>query len=516
LELLEYVGILRRFWRSTVALVAASLAVAITLVFVLPDAFTAQVQVFLTVLVGNSGADLASGSNYSQNQVDSYAKVATTPVVLTPVIAQLAMVDTTPADLAEHISVSVPVGTSIMVISVEAADAQSAASIANAIGTHLVEAVEDLSPVSAEGKRLVRASVISEASAPKDRSFPSTRNFLIIGLLVGLVLGIGQAALRFLLDKRIHGEEDIEQMTESPIMGRIGLDPELIETDAARAAVSKLTAEDYRRLRTNLQFINSELEGDGQAFVITSSVPGEGKTTISMNLATVLAEAGESVLLVDGDLRRPRIAAYLGLESRVGLTTVLIGRAKPGDVLQKTSVPNLTVMGSGAIPPNPSELLASNAMKQVINTASKLFRYIIIDSAPLLPVTDAAILARQTAGALIVVSAEQTTSPQLETALESIESANGTTLGVVLNKVRRERKGYGSKYGYYHDYGYAEDQADLVSREPVPAVTQPPAAQAPAPQAARPATSQQQAPISPTPAPRHVVQQPVSARMRQG
>jgi Mrp family chromosome partitioning ATPase len=157
-------------------------------------------------------------------------------------------------------------------------------------------------------------------------------------------------------------------------------------------------------------------------------------------------------------------------------------------------------------------------MKQVINTASKLFRYIIIDSAPLLPVTDAAILARQTAGALIVVSAEQTTSPQLETALESIESANGTTLGVVLNKVRRERKGYGSKYGYYHDYGYAEDQADLVSRETAPPVGQQSAAQTSS------ATPHQQIPLSPTPAPRHAArqliqqpdQQPVSARMRQG
>ncbi|MDR1711329.1 MAG: polysaccharide biosynthesis tyrosine autokinase [Propionibacteriaceae bacterium] len=465
MEFSDYIGVLRRFWRSIAAITIASLAVAAVLVYTLPKAYTAQVQVFLTVLTGNSGGDLASGANYSQNQVDSFAKVATTPLVLDPVISELQLADMTSSRLAGFVSVSVPTGTAIMQISARAADADSAAQIANAVGRSLVNAVSDLSPTSTDGKNLVRATVIAEAVPPTGHSFPQERNFLIMGLAIGLGLGLGQALLRYVLDKRIHDEDEITEITDAPIMGRIGMDPELESTTAGRASVSKLTAEDYRRLRTNLQFINAGQEG-GQAFVVTSSVPGEGKTTISLNLATVLAEAGETVLLVDGDLRRPRIAKYLGLESNVGLTTVLIGKANPGDVLQQTSVPNLTVMASGAIPPNPSELLASTAMVQLVATASKLFRYIIIDSAPLLPVTDAAILARQTDGALVVATARSTTVPQLEAALESIDTAKGKAIGIVINKLRRDRRSLGgSKYGYYYEYGYYEDGTESATEQ---------------------------------------------------
>ncbi|MDR1431243.1 MAG: CpsD/CapB family tyrosine-protein kinase, partial [Propionibacteriaceae bacterium] len=208
-------------------------------------------------------------------------------------------------------------------------------------------------------------------------------------------------------------------------------------------------------------FIAADETNVGRAFVISSSLPGEGKTTISLNLATVLAEAGERVLLIDGDLRRPRIAKYLGLETKIGLTTVLIGKASPGDVLQKTQIKNLTVMASGGVPPNPSELLASKGMEQLLDTARNLFNYIIVDSAPLLPVTDAAILSRQTDGIIVVGDVSGTTVPQLETALDSVRSANGTVLGIVLNKLNRERRSHSQRYGYYY-YGqeyYEENES---------------------------------------------------------
>jgi capsular exopolysaccharide synthesis family protein len=201
-----------------------------------------------------------------------------------------------------------------------------------------------------------------------------------------------------------------------------------------------------------MQFVGSADEDRGKTMVVTSSVPGEGKTTIAVNLATVLAEAGSAVLLIDGDLRRPRIARYMGLEATVGLTTVLVGWASPADVLQSTRFPNLTVMPSGVIPPNPSELLASRAMKQLLDSAARHFDYTVVDCAPLLPVTDAAVLSRQTDGALVVADMQQATAPQLRFALGEIERANGAILGLVLNKVKTGPRGSGNYYGY-HEYG---------------------------------------------------------------
>jgi capsular exopolysaccharide synthesis family protein len=361
--------------------------------------------------------------------------------------------DSTARELADHVQVTIPDGTSIMVIKVTDPDAQAASSIAGAIGESLVDAVADLAPAANDGRELVRATVISPAGTAL-KTFPRIRYVLLIAAGAGLILGLGQAALRFNLDKRIHNDDDVADVTDAPVMGRIALD-----TAAEPDAVTPSThgGEDFRRLRTNLQFIGQETKGQGQAFVVTSPLPGEGKTTVALRLATVLAQAGEHVLLIDADLRRPQIAKRLGLEGAVGLTTLLIGRAGEADVLQATAQNGLTVMASGSIPPNPSELLASATMTQVLAAARKIFRYIIIDTSPLLPVTDAAILAHQTDGALVIINSQKTTTPQLRAALESIDAAKGKVLGLIVNKIKRERRGYGSKYDYYYQYEYVAD-----------------------------------------------------------
>jgi capsular exopolysaccharide synthesis family protein len=451
LELSDFFNVLRRFWKSCALVVAAALGVAFVLTLVLPKQYTAKADVFVTVMLGNSGGDLASGANYAQNQVESFREVATEPFVLDRAIEKLGLTDTDAAALAADVSVSVPAGTSIMTVSAQRPDPESAAQVVDAVAESLVTAVGELAPTSSEGKELVRATILADAKAPSGHSFPSTTTFLSVGLLLGLLAGVGQALLRHLFDKRIRDESQLEELTPAPIMGRIGLDPQLIDSHQP-ATVSRITAEDYRRLRTNMQFVGTSDETRGKTLVITSSAPGEGKTAIAVNLATVLAEAGETVLLIDGDLRRPRIAQYLGLESSVGLTTVLIGWASPGEVLQNSRVANLTVMPSGVIPPNPSELLASRAMKQLLDSAGRHFDYTIVDCAPLLPVTDAAILARQTDGALLVADVQTATIPQVRFALDEIERANGSIIGLVLNKVRSGAKGTGSYYGY-QEYG---------------------------------------------------------------
>ena len=172
-------------------------------------------------------------------------------------------------------------------------------------------------------------------------------------------------------------------------------------------------------LRTNLQFV--DVDKDSKVFVVTSSLPAEGKTTTATNMAITLAQAGQRVLLIEADLRRPKVAENLRLETAVGLTTVLVGKIGLEDAIQEyAAVPNLSVLTSGAIPPNPAELLQSQAMAEVLVQLRKTFDVVIVDAPPLLPVTDAALLTAQSDGALLVVRHGKTTKEQVKHSMERL------------------------------------------------------------------------------------------------
>ena len=204
--------------------------------------------------------------------------------------------------------------------------------------------------------------------------------------------------------------------------------------------------------------------------VVTSSLPGEGKSTTTINLAIALADAGSRVALVDADLRRPSVSKYLGIEGKVGLTTVLIGRATLDDVVQPWGNGKLHVLPSGQIPPNPSELLGSKAMAQVLTQLAAKYDVVLIDTPPLLPVTDAAILARLTSGALVVVSADKLHRNQLRESLGSLETVGARILGIVLNRVARKPSDAYTYYDYTPD-GSESTNGSNPARRGVPTTT---------------------------------------------
>jgi capsular exopolysaccharide synthesis family protein len=218
-------------------------------------------------------------------------------------------------------------------------------------------------------------------------------------------------------------------------------------------------AESFRTLRTNLQFLNTE--GTSRSFVVTSSVPSEGKSTTAANLAIALADAGGRVLVVDADLRRPKLAEYMGLEGAVGLTDVLIGRAELLDVIQPWGKGSLYVLPAGKIPPNPSELLGSPTMVNLIALFEKEFDYVLFDAPPLLPVTDAAILGKSVGGALVVVSAGHTHKNQLKGAVAALQNVDARIAGFIVTMLPTkgpDAYGYG-RYGYGgYGYGYTEPE----------------------------------------------------------
>lgn len=211
-------------------------------------------------------------------------------------------------------------------------------------------------------------------------------------------------------------------------------------------------SEAYKTLRTNIQF--SSLDSRIKTLVITSSGPAEGKTTTSSNLAVTMAQGGHKTIIIDCDQRKPKLHKVFGISNTLGLSNFLIGEAKFQEVVQVTEVENLHVLTAGVRPPNPSELLASSRMKNFIEELKKEYDHIILDTPPVIMVTDAQILSRYADGSILVVASGEADKEAAVRAKELLEKVNSRILGVVLNKIDTSRKGY---YGHYYTYYYGND-----------------------------------------------------------
>lgn len=406
--------------------------------------YRANSEVFVTVTNGSTIDDLVQGSTFTQNLVQSYAKLATSRAVLLPVIDKLKL-DTTVGALSKRVTAETPINTVIISISASAGTASEAADIANAIAAQLPSTVTSLTPTSRSSSGTqVNLSTIASASLPKYPVSPNTKLYMAIGLVLGAVVGVAYALLRRVTNTRVRGEDEITDLTSAPILGSI---PSWRSGD--RVQVPLLTggvgprSEAYRRLRSNLEFVRAD-DHRWSTLVITSAAPGDGKSTTAINLALAIAEHGDKVLLVDADLRRPTISSVTGLESGVGLSSVLIDKVKLTGAVQLWD-DRLDVMTSGPIPPNPLQLIDSSSMEKFLTEASAVYDYIIIDAPPLISVVDAAVLARHTDGALLVTRSGGTKRRQLGLALESLSVAGVTPTGVVLTRVSDSSRG-----GYYH------------------------------------------------------------------
>lgn len=418
--------------------------------------YTAETQLFVAIQNSGTVQELQQGNTFSQARVQSYVKTVTTPAVVQPAIDALGL-DVSAQQLAEKITASTDLNTVLINISVEDGSPVQAAAVAQAISTSLIKTVDSLERPTADAPSPVGLSIITPAVAPSAPSAPNTKLNLIAGLLVGLLLGLASAVLRSMLDNRVQGEADVRRVTDAPVLGGIAF--------GADAAASPLVtqvppqssrAESFRQLRTNLHFAN--VAGKAKSVLVTSSVPGEGKSTTATNLAIALGQAGQSVCLVDADLRRPSVNAYLGLDRNAGLTTALIGAADVNDLLQPWGEDNLFVLTSGQLPPNPSELLGSDAMQLLVQRLEAAFDTVVIDAPPLLPVTDAAVLSQNVGGCLVVVGSQKVKQQELERSLGALDLVGANVLGLVLNRL--PAKGPDS-YAYdYYSYVSTADEAE--------------------------------------------------------
>jgi capsular exopolysaccharide synthesis family protein len=460
-ELRDYIRIIRKNWILIVAVALLGVLGAGAASLLTPPTYTSSTSLFVSIqrTSSDTAQDISTGGTYVQNQIKSYAQTATSPLVLQPVIDQLKLSETA-ATLAKRVTATAPLDTVVLEIAATDQSPQQAARIVNAVGKNLIAAVDDLEKPSNSSTSPVKISTIQPGVEPTAASSPNVRLNLVLGLILGLALGVLGSILRTVLDTRIHSSRDVELITDATLLGGITFDDEAADRPlVVQVSPQSARAEAFRQLRTNLQFV--ELTDESRSFVITSSVPSEGKSTTSVNLAITLAEAGSRVLLIDGDLRRPKVAEYMGIEGAVGLTDHLIGRATLEDVLQSWGGGSLDVLPAGQVPPNPSELLGSKAMINLLAKLEKTYDTILIDAPPLLPVTDAAILSKLVkGGAVMVVGAGKIRRAQLEAAIASLETVGGRLVGLILNMI--PTKGPDS-YGYYGYYGYGTSNTQPIT-----------------------------------------------------
>lgn len=458
MELHTYITIARKRWRviSLVALVFLGLAAAGSALAT--KVYESNAQFFVSTTGASDSGALLQGSTFTQQRVKSYAQLLTTPRVLDQV-AQSTGVD--PNLLERQVSATTPPDTVLINVAVRDPDPEAARSIAAAITEVFPDTVTELETPSGAEASPVKVTVVQPPSVPTTPVSPQPLRNIALGLLLGVLAGLGAGLLRETLDRSIKSLDDLKTVTNKPVLGQISFDadapkrPLIVEVDPRSPR-----SEAFRALRTNLTFIDAA--DHPQTIVITSSLTGEGKSTVTMNLAMTMAQAGVRLCLIEADLRRPKVLEYMGLDGSVGLTDALIGHAEVRDVLQQYGDTGLWVVGAGSIPPNPSELLGSPAMRTVLAELGGHFDQIIIDAPPVLPVTDAVVLSTVADGVIVVAGAGLVERDHLSQSLDAIESVNGKVLGIVLNRIPRSDGDQYSRYSY--TYSLPEEEVNRRDR----------------------------------------------------
>lgn len=443
-ELTDYLRIVRKNWITIIAITVLGISAALAYTLLQTPLYSASTRVFVSTQSGDSSAELAQGNTYTLSRVKTYAEMATSERVLAGVVDTLGL-DAQAHELARQVTATSVVETTIIEITATSTDPELAARIADETAVSLAEAVDEVESVGGQPSP-VRLTTIQGARIPDAPVSPRPAINVALGAILGLGVALGVVLLRELLDTKIRSTRDLEAATTHPILATIAFDSKAKQRHlVVHSEPTSPHAEAYRTLRTNLQFV--QIDGGHRTFVVTSALPEEGKSTTSANLALALASADQTVLLIDADLRRPRLDQYLGIEGAVGLTDVLIGEARLNDAVQQWGRNRLYVLPAGRTPPNPSELLDSKAMTLLLDQLKPEFDWVVIDAPPLLPVTDAAVLAGRTSGVILAVAANQTTEHQFQMALEQLQSVDAPVAGVVLVKAPvKELGAYG--YGY--------------------------------------------------------------------
>lgn len=440
MDLAHYIGLLQRRWLPVALCFVAGIAGSLTLTSSQPKLYTASSRLFVNIPVARNVQEAVQGVQLSSQLIESFTLIATSRTAAERTADRLGG-SLTAAEVQSRLSARAQKDT--LLIDVAATDTipSRAASVANAAAESLAELITEFDP-RAEGA--VSARIIDRARAPRSPVSPNPRNNLVIGGLLGLAVGAAAALLLEALDRSVKTTAQAEQSYGVPVLAslprqrRMKDDP-LSSLDHSHSAA----AEAYRSLRTSLRFLDTD--SPLRSVLITSAVAGEGKTTVAANLGAVIAQGGERVILIDADLRRPRLGSLFGADGP-GLTNVVHGEVALDDALRAVG-PKLAVLPPGPVPANQSEVLGSEAMARLIDGAVELADVVLVDAPPALPVTDAAVLAALVDGVLLVSRFGSTERSAATEAARTLHGVGARLIGVVINAIRgRDRAYYRAEY----------------------------------------------------------------------
>jgi capsular exopolysaccharide synthesis family protein len=406
------------------------------------------VQLFISTTDSQSTAEVFQGSQFSEQRVTSYARLLVGRELARRVVDKLDL-SLTAEQLADRVEAETVPDTVLLQVAVSDSLPSRARAIANAIGEEFPRLITELETPNSEGQSPVKVTVTDAAETPDEASSPNTARNVALGLLAGAVLGSGAAVGRAGLDRTVKDAGEAEELAGAPVIGMVLRDDALNRQHLVPRGSGTRTAENFRQLRTNLQFLN--VDEPPKVIMVSSAVPSEGKTTVVVNLALALADAGRTVTVIEADLRKPKVTRYLGMVGGAGLTNILAGTADLDDVVMPYGAGQVRVIAAGPTPPNPGELLSSSHMVELMERLRGESDFVLVDAPPLLPVADSSGLAVIMDGVLLSVRYGVTTKGQLKQAAVVLDRVGAKALGVILNIVP-PKADLASAYGYGYSY----------------------------------------------------------------
>jgi capsular exopolysaccharide synthesis family protein len=429
--------------------------------FELPKTYEAHARALVNpkqvVLIGNNGTDVGGNPITTDQLVATYVELINSG----PVDQQLIQdgIPRTPDDLVKELQAKAKPGTTLIDITVQDGDPQVAQRIAEDVipaFNHSLDQLQSKVQASQPATRLDALVPWQVPSAPPTAPVSPQVGFnTLIALIAGLAIGAALAFVLEYLDNTVKNDTDVQLKLGLPLLGAVALQKKGKASKQHPEGMALVTVSDpkspiseaYRAIRTNLLF--SSLEAGLRTIVVTSSIPGEGKTSTACNLAVAMAQAGNQVVLVDADFRRPTLHRIFHQMENVGLGNLILGNLPENELVRSTKIPNLRLVCSGPTPPNPSELLGSARMNKITEDLKGVADIVVFDTPPLGAVTDAAVLAARADGVLIVVERGRTAVPAIERMRTRLEAVGATIVGVVLNKVKESDAGDYYYYRYY-------------------------------------------------------------------
>lgn len=444
MELTDYLRTLRKGWWWVAVALAVGLAGAATLNTTMTPRYASTVTFFVTT-PSRGVSDAYQGGLFSTDRVKSYAEVLTSDRLAQSII-KAQKLDLSVPEVRSRITARAIPDSVLLRATVTDTSRSRSLRIAQSLAPTFVAVVQSLETPPGGGTPAVKVEVIEGPELIERPVSPRPLLNLILGAVLGVLVGTAIAIINDIMDTTVRSTESLERLGVGPHLASVCVDRRarrapLVGQDSGRSP----RAEALRRVRTNLRFV--DVDKAVRVMTVTSAVAAEGKSSIAANLAVVFAEAETSVVLVDADLRRPRVAEIFDIEGAVGLTNVLAGQVGLDVALQPTGAAQLWVLPSGTTPPNPSELLGSRAMGELLGKLRDRFDVVIVDTPPLLPVTDAAVVAVHADGAILVVRHGRTGAGQVRAAQQALRAVEARMLGYVLNMTPAKGS---SRYDYYY------------------------------------------------------------------